>query len=59
MDSKYLYWDDIRKYIEQDAIDLNSRIVIMDQEGQERFCRLDWIKEDGFQRPMLVIEKED
>lgn len=59
MDSTYVHWDAIRGHINIASIDLNSRIVIMDQEGKEHFCTLDWIQEDGFQRPVLVIEKED
>lgn len=59
MDRIFLYWADITDYAEQGRLDLYSRIVILDHKGNEQFCKLDWIKENGFERPILILEKED
>jgi len=59
MSNKQLYWDDIKTWINDGRIDLNSRVVVMDNEGNENFCKLNWIEEDGFQRPLLIIKEED
>lgn len=49
-------WDMIASHIRDDDIDLNSRIVIKDLSGKELFCELQWIKEEGYDRPLLIIQ---
>ena len=59
MSNKQLYWNDIKTWINDGTIDLNSRVVVMDNEGNEHFRKLNWIEEIGFERPLLIIKEED
>jgi len=55
----HITWKDLQENIQEGNIDLNSRIVVYDpMTDQERFCDLCWIKEDGFDRPVLAIKME-
>ena len=49
-------WHMIEEHLRDDDIDLNSRIVIKDLGGKELFCELQWIKEEGYDRPLLIIQ---
>ena len=51
-------WETIAEHIRDDDIDLNSRVVIKDSNGKELFCELQWIKEEGYDRPLLIIEDQ-
>ena len=50
-----LSWEEINERLERGMIDFGSRVVIMDETGTERFCSLQWVEEDGYDRPLLKI----
>ena len=48
-------WEEINERLERGMIDFGSRVVILDEAGIERFCSLQWVEEDGYDRPLLKI----
>jgi len=57
MSDHNITWEELNECLERGMIDFGSRVVMMDTDGNESFCDLGWVEEDGFDRPILIKVK--